>query len=49
MKTAMTIVADLVRSVVISGLAAASLMLLTMVAVATIGYGLWWLWRHARR
>jgi hypothetical protein len=46
LKTAITIVADLVRSLVISGLAAASLLLLIVAATAAAAYGLWRLWRR---
>lgn len=48
-KTAITIIADLVRSLVISGLAAAGLLLLVMAGSATAGYCLWRLWQRARR
>ncbi len=49
MKTAITIIADLVRSLVISGLATASVLLLIVAGAATTGYGLWRLWRRSRR
>jgi ABC-type glycerol-3-phosphate transport system permease component len=49
MKTAITIVADLVRSLVLSGLAAAGTLLLVAFASATTGYCLWRLWQRARR
>jgi ABC-type glycerol-3-phosphate transport system permease component len=48
-KTAITIIADLVRSLVISGLATASVLLLIVAGAATTGYGLWRLWRRSRR
>lgn len=48
MKTVITIVADLVRSLAMSGLAAASVLMLMVGAVAVSSYGLWWLWRRAR-
>jgi hypothetical protein len=49
MKTAITVVADLVRSLVLSGLAAASTVLLLGLGSATAGYCLWRLWLRARR
>lgn len=49
MKTAITIIADLVRSLVLSGLAAVSLLVLLAAAWVTTGYCLWRLWRRVRR
>lgn len=49
MKTAITIIADLVRSLVLSGLAVASTLLLLGIALATGGFCLWRLWLRARR
>jgi hypothetical protein len=49
MKTAITIVADLVRSLVLSGLAAAGTLLLIAAASVTTGFCLWRLWQRARR
>jgi len=48
-KTAITIIADLVRSLVISGIATAGLLLLIVAGAASTGYGLWRLWRRSRR
>jgi hypothetical protein len=49
MKTAIIIIAELVRSLVLSGLAAAGIMLAVVVASAASGYCLWKLWARARR
>ena len=49
MKTAITIIADIVRSRVWSGLAAASMLRLIGAASATTGYCLWRLWHRTRR
>jgi ABC-type glycerol-3-phosphate transport system permease component len=48
-KTAITIIADLLRSLVISGVATASVLLLIVAASAMAGYGLWRLWLRTRR
>ena len=48
MKTAITIVADLVRSLVLSGLAAVGLLLLIGLVSAVMMFGLWRLWRRLR-
>ena len=48
MKTAITIVADLVRSLVLSGLAAVGLLLLIGLVLAVMVFGLWRLWRRLR-
>jgi hypothetical protein len=49
MKTAITVIADLVRSLVLGGLAVASVVLALVLVSAVTGYGLWRLWRHVRR
>jgi hypothetical protein len=49
MKTAIIIIAELVRSLVLSGLAAAGIMLAVAAASATTGYCLWKLWARGRR
>jgi type IV secretory pathway VirB2 component (pilin) len=49
MKTAITIIADLVRSLVLGGLAVASAVLAVVLLCAMAGYGMWRLWRRARR
>jgi ABC-type glycerol-3-phosphate transport system permease component len=49
MKTAIIIIAELVRSLVLSGLAAAGIMLIAVAASATTGYCLWRLWVRVRR
>ncbi|WP_197412350.1 hypothetical protein [Novosphingobium sp. Fuku2-ISO-50] len=49
MKTAITIVADIVRSLVLSGIAAGCMLLLIGAASATTGYCLWRLWQRTRR
>ena len=49
MKTAITVVADLVRSLLLSGLAAATTALLIGAVSATTTWCLWRLWRRARR
>ncbi len=48
MKTAITIVADLVRSLVLSGLAAVGFLVLIGLVSAVIMFGLWRLWRRLR-
>ncbi len=47
-KTAITIVADLLRSLVVSGLATIATLLLIAAALATAGYGAWRWWRGTR-
>ena len=49
LKTAITIVADIVRSLVLSGIAAGCMLLLIGAASATTGYCLWRLWQRTRR
>ncbi len=48
-KTAITIIAELVRSLVMSGLAAAGVVLVIGAASATTGYCLWRIWQRTRR
>ena len=49
MKTAITIIADLVRSLVLGGLAVAGAVLALVLVSAATGYALWRLWHGARR
>ena len=49
LKTAITVIAELVRSLVVSGLAAIGLVLAIGAASAVAGYGLWRMWQRARR
>jgi hypothetical protein len=49
LKTAITIIAELVRSLVMSGLAAVGIVLVIGAASATTGYCLWRIWQRARR
>ncbi len=49
LKTAITVIAEIVRSLVLSGLAAAALALAVGAASATTGYCLWRLWQKSRR
>jgi hypothetical protein len=49
LKTAITVIAEIVRSLVLSGLAAALLALAIGAASATTGYCLWRLWQKSRR
>ncbi len=49
LKTAITIIAELIRSLILSGLAAAAVMLGLAAVSATTGYCLWRLWQKTRR
>ncbi|WP_420383636.1 hypothetical protein [Novosphingobium sp.] len=49
MKTAITIIAELVRSLVVSGLAAVGMVLMIGAVSATTGYCLWRIWQRGRR
>lgn len=49
LKTAITIIAELVRSLVMSGLAAGGIVLVIGAASATTGYCLWRLFQRSRR
>lgn len=49
MKTAITIIAELVRSLVLSGLSAGLMLLALTGASATTGYWAWRRWRDKRR
>ena len=48
MKTVMTILADLVRSLVLSGLMAAGWLALAALTLGAAGFGLWQLWKRVR-
>jgi len=49
LKTAITIIAELIRSLVVSGLAASGMVLVIGAVSATTGYCLWRICQRARR